>query len=73
VLAAALARVGASSAAGVSPSGSLGSTDLAVLPRVRRLLEPPAGSWSLRLVTYAAAAVVVTAPAWAFLLPALFA
>jgi Zn-dependent protease with chaperone function len=69
VLAAALARVGASSIAGVAPSGALGSTDLAVLPRVRRLLEPPARSWWLRTLTYSAAALVVTAPAWAFLLP----
>jgi Zn-dependent protease with chaperone function len=73
VLAAALARVGAASMVGVSPSGSLGSTDLAVLPRVHRLLAPPADSWSLRVATYAAAAVVVTAPVWAFLLPALLA
>lgn len=69
VLAAALARVGASSAGWQSPNGALGSTDLAVLPRVRRLLDPPARSWPLRLATYAAAVVVATAPIWA-LLPA---
>ncbi|GAA3382465.1 M56 family metallopeptidase [Cryptosporangium minutisporangium] len=69
VLAAALARVGAAGASGVAPSGALGSTDLAVLPRVRRLLEPPAPSWWLRTLSYAAAAVTATSPFWAFALP----
>ncbi|SHM46196.1 M56 family metallopeptidase [Cryptosporangium aurantiacum] len=69
VLATALARVGVAGAGGVAPSGALGSTDLAVLPRVQRLLEPPAPSWWLRTLSYAAAAVTVTAPLWAFALP----
>jgi Zn-dependent protease with chaperone function len=71
VLAAALARVGASSAGTVAPNGALGSTDLAVLPRVQRLLAPPAPSLWLRSVTYVAAVLVVSAPLWAFLVPVL--
>lgn len=70
VLAAALARVGVASS-GVVPSGSLGSTELAVLPRVQRLLEPPAPSWWIRALSYAAAAVTVTVPFWAFAVPLL--
>ncbi|GAA0261239.1 M56 family metallopeptidase [Cryptosporangium japonicum] len=68
VLAAALARVGVAGAGG-TPSGALGSTDLAVLPRVRRLLEPPAPSLLLRSVSYAAALVTITVPFWALLVP----
>ncbi|MFI5956918.1 M56 family metallopeptidase [Cryptosporangium sp. NPDC051539] len=69
VLAAALARVGVAGATGVAPTGSLASTELALLPRVQRLLAPPAPSLSLRTLSYAAAVVVVTAPFWAFVLP----
>ncbi|MFG1924004.1 M56 family metallopeptidase [Cryptosporangium sp. NPDC048952] len=68
VLAAALARVGVASS-GTTPSGALGSTDYAVLPRVQRLLEPSAPSLLLRSVSYAAAIVTITVPFWAFLVP----
>ena len=69
VLAAALARVGVAGAGGATPSGALGSTDLAVLPRVQRLLEPPAPSWWLRAASYGGAAVTATVPFWALAAP----
>ncbi len=66
VLAAALARVGVSTA----PAGALASTEHALLPRVRRLLDPPMRSAGLRLLAYAGAAAVLGLPSAVVFLPA---
>lgn len=67
VLAAALARLGAAG----SPQGALGSTDAALLPRVRRLLDPPRRSAPARFAAYATATGLAVLPAGAAVLAAL--
>lgn len=67
VLAAALARVGSAAA----PHGSVGSTEHALLARVRRLLDPPRRSGTARGAAYLGAAALLTLPTVALVVPAL--
>jgi Zn-dependent protease with chaperone function len=67
VLATALARVGSASA----PAGSVGSTEHALLPRVRRLLDPPRRSGLARSGAYFGALAVLTLPTLVLVVPAL--
>jgi Zn-dependent protease with chaperone function len=67
VLAAALARVGAAAA----PAGSVGSTEHALLARVRRLLDPPGRSGPARGAAYLGAVALLALPTVALLVPAL--
>jgi Zn-dependent protease with chaperone function len=68
VLAAALARVGSAAA----PAGAVGSTEHALLPRVRRLLDPPRRSAGARGAAYLAAAALLALPTLALTAPAWF-
>jgi Zn-dependent protease with chaperone function len=68
VLAAALARVGSAAA----PAGGVASTEHALLPRVRRLLDPPRRSRPARGAAYLGALAVLVLPTVALVVPALF-
>jgi len=65
VLAAALARVGAAAA----PHGSVGSTEHALLARVRRLLDPPRRSGRARASAYLGALALLALPTAVLILP----
>jgi Zn-dependent protease with chaperone function len=67
VLAAALARVGSAA----PPAGAIGSTDHALLIRVRRLLEPQRRSVPARGAAYLTAAALIALPTVALLTPTL--
>ncbi len=67
VLAAALARVGSAAA----PVGGVASTEHALLPRVRRLLDPPRRSGSARGAAYLGAAAVLALPTLVLVIPAI--
>jgi len=66
VLAAALARVGSAA----PPAGAVGSTEHALLARVRRLLDPPGRSGPARSAAYLGALALLTLPTVALLVPA---
>jgi Zn-dependent protease with chaperone function len=68
VLAAALARVGSAA----SPAGAVGSTQHALLTRVRRLLDPPRRSGRARASAYLGALALLALPTVALLVPAGF-